>query len=406
MKKFLCVLLAAMLVMALAAGGGGDDGQTATASFVEGDSAAASTPEAGGEDNTPSGDEILIGGLAPQTGEVSQYGMMAMHGAELAVKEINAAGGVMGKQVMFNCLDEQGDATEAVAAYNKLMQDGMVALWGDVTTKPSLAVAQRAVEDDIVMITPTGTGADITIDRPNVFRACFTDPYQGELMAKYAKEELGAATASVLYDSTDDYSEGVYESFKATAESIGLEVLDEESYEQGASDFNAQLTKIKNKNPDVIMVPCYYEDASKIIAQARGLGIESKLLGPDGWASLLGHMDESNLAALDGAYYSNQYDMANPGTEMQKFMADFEAEYGEAPDMFAALGYEAMYLLCTSIDNAGSTDTGEIVQAFHRVDYTGLYGRISYENGNDPTRGACIVEFKDGTEVSLGMYTA
>lgn len=401
MKKVFSIVLAlSMLAMFLVACGG--DAASGSASTGAASSGVASSAAPAGD--LP--DEIFIGGLAPLTGDVSQYGVMARNGAQLAVDEINANGGILGKQIKFECLDEQGDATEAVAAYNKLVQDGMVALWGDVTTKPSIAVAQRAVEDNIPMITPTGTGADITIGRPNVFRACFTDPYQGTLMAHYAKEELGASTASILYDSTDDYSEGLYETFKATAEEIGLEIINEESYEQGASDFNAQLTKIKSGNPDVIMAPCYYEDASKIIVQARSLGIDSKFLGPDGWASLLGHMEESNLQALNGTYYSNQYDMANPSEEMQAFMDNFEAAFGEAPDMFAALGYEAMYMLATAIENAGSVDGDAIVDAMHNLVYDGLYGQIAYEGGNDPVRGACIMEFVDGEEVSLGMFSA
>ncbi|MDL2325383.1 ABC transporter substrate-binding protein [Ruminococcaceae bacterium OttesenSCG-928-A16] len=381
MKKALSLLLAAALATSVLAACGGGGKST--------------------EDN------IVIGGLAPLTGSVSQYGIAASNGAKLAVKEINEAGGVLGKQVQFVLYDEKGDATEAVSQYTRLVQsDKIVALVGDVTTKPTIAVAQKAVQDNMPMITPTGTGAAITQTGPNIFRACFTDPYQGEMMAHYAQEKLSAKTAAVLYDTGDDYSVGVAEAFEATAKTLGIEVTAYEGYQTGATDFNAQLTKIKEGNPDVIMVPCYYEDAAKVVLQARQLGVTSKFLGSDGWDGVLNQLDASNYEVLNDSFYCNQYSLGQPGPELEKFIKAYTEEFGaDTLNMFAVLGYEAMHLMGASIEKAGSTDSDAIVDAMKNLDYDGVSGNISYKGGNDPVREAYIIEFENGTEKILGTYS-
>lgn len=393
MKKAISLFLAAVMAAGLLAACGGPAAS----------GAASGGAPAGGTD----AGEIVIGGLAPLTGSVAQYGIASSNGTKLAVEEINAAGGVLGKQIKFVLYDEKGDATEAVSQYTRLVQsDKIVALVGDITTKPTIAVAQKAAQDGIPMITPTGTGAKITQIGSNIFRACFTDPFQGELMAHYAQEKLSAATAAILYDTGDDYSAGVAEAFKATAESLGITVTAYEGYQSGAADFNAQLTKIKAGDPDVIMAPCYYEDAAKIVQQARQLGITSNFLGSDGWDGVLGQMNESNYELLNGSYYCNQYSLGEPGPELQKFIDSYTEKFdAESLNMFAVLGYEAMYLLAAAIENAGSTDSAAIVEAMQNLEYQGVSGSISFKGGNDPNRETYIIEFKDGKENILGTYT-
>ena len=396
MKKMIGLVLAIVLVFSLAACGGAASVPTSSGSGASGSTA--STPALEGE--------IVIGGLAPLTGGVSQYGIAAINGALLAVEEINAAGGILGQSIRFVYEDEKGDPTEAVTAYNKLVQnDGIVALVGDVTTKPTIAVAQLAAEDGIPMITPTATGAEVTTIGENIFRTCFTDPYQGELMAHYAQEKLGATTAAILYDTGDDYSSGIAESFKATAEAIGLTITTMEGYATGASDFNAQLTKIKEGNPDVIMAPCYYEDAAKITTQARGIGIESIFLGSDGWDGTLNQVDESNASVLNDSYYCSQYPMQDATAGLQAFLDKYEEAYGESALMFSVLGYEAMHMMAMAIEEAGSTDSAAIVAALKTITYEGPVGPISFANGNDPSRDAYIIEFVDGEEVVKEGYS-
>ena len=272
-------------------------------------------------------------------------------------------------------------------------------------------MAQKAVEDGIPMITPTGTGAAITQVGPNIFRACFTDPYQGELMAHYAKEKLGASSVAVLFDTGDDYSKGVADAFWASSTALGLTLTDKEGYQPGATDFNAQLTKIKAGNPDVVMVPGYYGDGAMILTQARALGITAKFLGSDGWDGLLNQVDPSNYGVLNDAFYCTQYALREPGEELQRVMDAYTEFYansdpkGEYLNMFAILGYEAMHIMAAAIEKAGSTDSGAIVEALKNLDYDGVSGNIAYKGGQDTASEAYIVEFVDGQEVMRGVYS-
>lgn len=389
MKKVLSMFMAVSMLLALAACGG----------------AASSTPAASG---AASGDAIIIGGLAPLTGNVAQYGIAANNGAMLAAQEINAAGGILGRPLEYISYDDQGDPTAATTAYDRLVnEDNIVALVGAVTTGPTLAVAQKAVQDGIPMITPTGTGAAITEVGPNIFRACFTDPYQGELMANYANEKLGAKKVAVLYDTGDDYSKGVAEAFEAAAKGLGMEVTTKEGYQSGATDFKAQLSKIKEGNPDAIMAPCYYGDAAMILTQARDLDITAKFLGPDGWDGLLNQVDESNYAVLNGAFYCTQYALRDPSEALAAVMAAYEAKYNETEylNMFAILGYEATKLMAAAIEKAGTTDSAAVVEAMTNLSYEGVSGTIDFNGGQDPVREALIIEFVDGQEKLLGGYT-
>ena len=395
MKKTLSLLTALAMAFSLAACGG----QKAPA-----DGSATTAPA----DTAATGDEIVIGGLAPLTGNVSQYGIAVNNGAMLAVQEVNDAGGILGgKKIKYVYEDEKGDPTEAINAYNKLVQsDKIIALLGDVTTKPTIAVAQVAAKDGLPMITASATGADVTLAGENIFRACFIDPYQGQLMAHYAVDKLGAKTAAVLYDTGDDYSQGVAEAFRDEAAEIGLELVSEmEGYSTGTDDFNAQLTKIKELNPDVIMAPCYYEDAAKIITQARNLGITAKFLGPDGWDGVLNQVDASNAAALNDSYYCSQYSRESDRAELQDFLAKYKETYNMDENMFAVLGYDAMHILLKAIDTAGSTDSAAIIEAIKASEHAGLTGTTKFDENRNPIREAYITVFEDGAAKVLEAYS-
>ncbi|MDL2218784.1 ABC transporter substrate-binding protein [Ruminococcaceae bacterium OttesenSCG-928-O06] len=402
MKKVFSLLLVAMVLLAFAACGGGG-GQTSDSS----------TPPASGSASTaPSGDlpdEIIIGGLAPLTGGVAQYGIASNNGTMLAVDEINAAGGILGKPIKYIPYDEQGDPTEATTAYDRLVnEDGIVALIGDITTGPTLAVAQKALADNMPMITPTGTGAAITAVGPNIFRTCFTDPYQGELMANYAADRLEATTAAILYDTGDDYSKGVADAFEAAAPALGITITAKEGYQSGAVDFNSQLAKIKEGNPDVVMAPCYYGDAALILAQARDLGIDAYFLGPDGYETTAQKVDPSNYDILNKVYYCHHYAMSDPGPRLQEVIDAYKAKYGEDDENlngFTILGYESMYIMAAAIEAAGSVDSQAIIDALTNLNYEGVSGAINFGGGQDPAREAVIIEFVDGEEKLLGTYS-
>lgn len=411
MKKVLCMLLAVSMLLMLAACGGSASSAAPADSTAGGDAPAESTtPEAGSEATPATGEEIVIGGIGPLTGDAAQYGIAVNNGIMLGIEEINAAGGVLGSQIKYVNYDDQHDPTAATTAYDRLMnEDGMVALIGAVTTAPTMAVAQKAVQDGIPMITPSGTGAAITEVGDNIFRTCFTDPYQGELMAHYAQEKLGATTVAVLYETGSDYSKGVADAFNETAQALGLEVTTVEAYQTGTTDYNAQLSKIKEGNPDVVMAPCYYGEGAMILNQARALGLEAKFLGPDGWDGLLNQLKEgdSDLTVLNGAYYCTQYALGEPSDKLQAVMDAYEAKYNETEylNMFAILGYESAYLMAAAMEDAGSTDFDAVCDAMRNLNYDGVSGSINFAGGQDPQREAMIVEFVDGEEKLLGGYS-
>ncbi len=355
-------------------------------------------PMAGCTKGEGSGDTVKIGGLAPLTGEVSQYGKAVDNAVQLAVKAINEKGGILGgKKIDYICYDEKGDANEAINAYNKLAQtDKVVALVGDVTSKPCKAVAQKATADNMPMITPSGTAADITEVGENVFRACFIDPYQGQLMADYASKKLNAKTAAILYDNGDTYSTGIADAFEAAAKELGITVTNKEGYQTGSTDFNSQLTKIKASNPDVLMVPVYYSDVALIAVQAKAQGITSTFLGADGWDGVLEKIDASNVDAVADSYFCSQYSATSTDEDLQAFLKLYKETYKMDANMFAVLGYDAMMIMADAIDRAGSTDSDKIIEALKSTDYKGLTGTTTFDEKRNPVREAIITNCKDG----------
>ena len=388
-KRFLgMVLAAAMMLTAMVGCGNGN------------------TQDGGNANNAgATGDTIKIGGLAPLTGDVSVYGVAVDNGVKMAVEEINADGGVLGKQIEYIVYDEKGDATEAVNAYNKLVQsDNVVAIVGDVTSKPTLAVAQQAAKDKIPLITASGTAENITQAGENIFRACFIDPFQGELMASYASKKLEKKTAAIIYNISDDYSKGLYEAFEAVAGDLGIEVVQVEGYGKGTVDFKAQLTNIKSKNPDVIFLPVYYQDVALIAVQAKELGIEAQFLGADGWDGVIGQVDESNMDAVNGAYFCSQYSAQSDDPNLQAFLSKYKETYGMDASQFAVLGYDAMKMLAQAISEAGSTDSAAITSAMAAIDFTGLTGHMTFDENRNPVKSAAITQIDNGEYKFIEYY--
>lgn len=361
--------------------------------------------EASGAASGASGDVIKIGGLAPLTGAVSVYGNATNNGIKIAVDEINAAGGVLGKKIKYICYDEKGDATEAVNAYNKLVQnDEVVALVGDVTSTPTLAVAQQAIQDGLPMITATGTAEAITQTGDNIFRACFTDPFQGELMANYASKKLNAKTAAIIYNMADDYSLGLMETFEKTAKELGLKIVAKESYTTNDVDFKSQLTKIAAQKPDVFFVPVYAQDLALIAVQAQQIGVKAKMLGADGWDGVLEKIDKSNVGALDGSFFSSQYSAESDDPALKKFLATYKEKNKTEANMFSVLGYDAMKMMAQAITEAGSTDSQAIVEKLAAIDYNGLTGNIKFDKDRNPIKQAAITTIQGGKNKFVEFY--
>ena len=368
MKKFNTVLLGATLL--LAACGEGKEAKEA--------------------------DTIKIGCTAPLTGPVAIYGVTSSNGSKLAMDEINKNGGILGKQVEFTVLDSKGDPTEAITAYNKLVDEGVVALIGDITSKPSLAVAEVAAQDNLPMITPTGTQFNITEAGPNVFRVCFTDPYQGVVLANFAKNNLNAETAAVVVNNSSDYSDGVAKAFVEQAEKLGLKVVAKEGYSDGDKDFRAQLTKILPTNPDVLVVPDYYEQVALITTQAREVGIKATFVGPDGWDGVAKTLDASAYGAVENSYFTNHYSLQDQSPKVQNFLKAYKEAYNEEPSAFSALSYDAAYMMKAAIEKAGTTDKQAVVDALKNLDYDGVTGHLTFDENNNPVKAVTVLKIVNG----------
>ena len=265
-------------------------------------STAASTASAAGSTAAAaSGDTIKVGVMGPLSGNVSVYGQAVVNGATLYLKQVNANGGINGKQIEILTEDEQGDATQAVNCFTKMVDEGMTALIGDVTTTPTLAVVAESADYNMPMVTASATAEAVTYDaetdtvNANVFRATFTDPFQGIKMADYAYKKLGYTKAAVIFKKGADYNEGLAENFVNEFESLGGTIVDQESYSEGDVDFKTQLTTILGKDPETVFCPNYYEEVGQILSQAESVGLTVPFLGGDGWDGLEGYASNDQL---------------------------------------------------------------------------------------------------------------
>lgn len=342
---------------------------------------------------------IKIGGMAPLTGALAIYGVTTTNVAELAVKEINENGGVLGKKIEYVMLDTKGDSTEAVMAYNKLVDEKVAGIIGEVTSKPTLAVAEVAVQDNMPLITPTGTQVDITEVGPNIFRVCFTNPYQGKVLAITSKERLGADTVAVMLNNSSDYSDGIAKAFIEESEKLGMKVMGVEGYSDGDKDFRPQLTKLAAMNPDVILIPEYYEQAALIATQAREVGVKSIFVGSDGWDGIAKTLDQSAYAAIENSYFTNHFSMEDQSEKIQDFLKDYREAYKEDPSAFSALGYDAVYMMKSAIEKAGSTDKQKVVDALKAIEYDGVTGYLTFDDHNNPIKAVTVLKIENGKYV-------
>ena len=371
-----------------------------------------------GSEKTTETKTIKIGYLGPLSGGVAQYGIAVQNGVKLYVDQLNKAGGINGKTIELVSYDEEGDATKAVTGYNSLLDSGVVAIVGDVTTAPCTAVVAAAYPDNTPMITASATATSITFNADtntvytNMFRSCFIDPFQGETMARFAKEVLGAQTAAILYNNQDTYSTGVYDYFVSKANEIGLELVATESYAgENIVDFSGQLTNIAAKNPDVLFLPIYYNQVALVAAQAADAGLTATMLGVDGWSSVMDVVTDPAL--VEGAYYCSGYSAADTSPLVQQFLADYAAMFnGETPNMFGAQGYDAAWILCDAIKKAetsgktyGSAEYKQaIIDNMKATNSDYVTGHVSFDDHNDPQKTAAIINLVGGEEKFWGSY--
>lgn len=365
MKKRLALIMAMVMILSLASAG---------CSKSEADSV------------------IKLGVIGPMTGDYSMYGTAVAEGAKLAAKEINAAGGVNGATIDIIDYDSKGDKTEAVNAYNRLRdQDGIKGLIGGTFSGETLAIKEIAVGDNMPVLSPTATHNDVTLNASNVFRACYTDPYQGATAAKFATEQLGAKTAAVLYNIEDAYSDGLANAFNTKFAEIGT-VTDFEGYTTKDADFKAVLTKIADKDPDVIFLPDYTAKVGVILSQIKELGIDVIAIGGDGWDGI--EADYADVA--EGHYFANHYAKTDSAQIVQDFIAAYEKEYGKTPSALAALGYDSTYIMAQAMEKAKSTDAQKVIDALAKTDGDYVTGHITFDANGDPVKSISIIQIVGG----------
>lgn len=340
--------------------------------------------------------EIAVGEYSSMTGTTATFGQSTDQGIRLAVDEINKAGGVLGKRLRVFLEDDQSRPEEAATAATKLInQNHVVAMLGEVSSSRSLAAAPICQANRVPMVSPSSTNPRVTAVGDYIFRVCFIDSFAGAVMARFAAGSLKFKRVALLVDIRNDYSIGLATYFREEFRKQGGEILAEQSYAEGDSDFHAQLTQIKAVNPEAIYVPGYYTEVGTIARQARELGIKVPFLGGDGWDSP--KLWEIGGEALNGCYFANHYSVDDPNPAVQKFVGDYKARYRAVPDALAALGYDATRILANAIRRAGST-AGEKVRDALAVtkDFPGVTGRITLNADRNPIKPAVMLRIENG----------
>ncbi len=362
----------------------------------------------GGDTNgtASTGDTIKVGVYVDLTGQTSSFGQSTKNGIELAVDEINAAGGVNGKKLQLIIEDDQGRPEQAKTVVEKLVsQDKVVAVLGEVASSNSLAAAPVAQAAKIPMITPSSTNPKVTQVGDYIFRVCFLDDFQGSSMAKFAAGNLNGKTAAILGDVNSDYSKGLTEFFEKEFTKLGGKVVAKEAYTQTDPDFKGQLTKIRNLNPDVVYVPGYYGQVGIIVKQARELGMNMPFLGGDGWDSP--ELWSLGGAALKNSFITNHYSADDPNPVIQSFVKSYKAKYNNvAPDSLAALAYDSAKVLADAIKRAGGTDSATLRGAINATkDFAGVTGTISINAERNAVKPAVVLEVSPDTKQLLPKET-
>ena len=347
-----------------------------------------------------SGDSITIGTVTTNSGTAAAYGEAEVKGFELAVSEINAKGGINGKKVKLESMDDKGDATEASNAYNKLAGDNNVlAVAGPTISATTAAVAPLADQSKLVTIAPAATSDSIETGN-YLFRTCFKDSYQGEVAARFAAENLKVKKVAVLYGTGDPYSSGVGEAFAKAAEKLGLEVVDKESSSSADdTEYSAQLQKIQASGAELLYAPYYYSVAGPyIIPQARSVGFEGYVMGPDGYDGLKLTGDKSQY---NKTYYTTHYSADdNTNSKVQDFIKSYKSKNNAEPNTFAALGYDTIYMIKQAIEKAGKNATREDVRnAVAGMTFDGVTGKFTMDKSGSPTKSVTVLEMKDGKPV-------
>jgi branched-chain amino acid transport system substrate-binding protein len=340
---------------------------------------------------------IKVGEFASLTGKEAAFGNSSHKGTLLAVEDLNAAGGVMGKKAELITEDTRSTPGESATVVRKLIsRNQVVAVLGEVASGRSLEGASVCQPSKIPMISPSSTKPEVTDKGDYIFRVCFIDPFQGKVLATFADKTLKVKNVALLVDAAAPYSVGLASNFKETFTGLGGKIVLEQKFSSGDKDFKAQLTAIKAANPEAIFVPCYYTEAGLICRQARELDINVPMFGGDGWEAP--ELLEIGGKAMEGTYYSTHYSAEDSSPKVQEFVKKFKARWnGETPDAMAALGYDSAMVLADAIKRAGTTDEPKLRDAIAATkDFVGVTGKTTLDEHRNATKPAVVITIKDG----------
>ena len=398
-KRVLSLSLALAMAASLTACGSSSSTTETTAAAA----ADATTAAAGASSEASSDKGFKIGGIGPVTGAAAVYGLAVKNGAQIAVDEINADGGINGYQIEFNFQDDEHDAEKSVNAYNTLKDWGMQVLMGTVTSAPCVAVADKTNADNMFQITPSGSSVECA-QNPKEFRVCFSDPDQGAASATYIAENKLAEKIAVIYDSSDVYSSGIYEKFAAEAANQGLEIVDAEAFTADSNkDFSTQLQKAKDAGADLVFLPIYYTEASLILKQADTMGYAPKFFGCDGMDGIL-QVENFDTKLAEGLMLLTPFAADAQDELTQKFVTSYKENYGETPIQFAADAYDAIYAIKAAMEEADITpDTSvsdtcdKMKEAMLKIKVNGLTGEdMTWTEDGEPHKAPKAVKVVDG----------
>lgn len=405
MKKFISLALVAAMTASLAACGSSNSADTTAAASSETEAAADSSAEASSDTASADG-EFVIGGSGPLTGGAAIYGIAVKNGGQIAVDEINAAGGINGHQVKWVFEDDEHDAEKALNAYNTLKDEGLQMMVGTVTSGPCLAVVQETADDNMFQITPSGTTQDITAN-PNVFRMCFSDPAQGAKSAQYIGEHNLATKVGVIYDSSDPYSQGIYESFDADAANYGIEIVAAEAFTADSkTDFKTQIQKMKDAGAELVFLPFYYTEAALVLQQSKELNYEPIFFGCDGMDGIL-NLENFDTSLAEGLMLLTPFSADATDDLTVNFVTTYKDQFGDTPIQFAADAYDCVYAIKYAAEKAGITPDMSISDmcdametAMTEIEFDGLTGEaIKFDADGEPDKAPKAVVIENGAYV-------
>ena len=385
MKKFISIMLVAAMAVTALTGCGSNSGSS----------------------SKKDADKYYIGGIGPTTGATAIYGTAVKNGAQIAVDEINAAGGINGKQIEYRFEDDQNDAEKSVNAYNTLKDWGMQMLVGTTTTAPCIAVAGKTASDNIFQITPSASAPDVlSSGNGNIFQVCFTDPNQGIASAQYIAENKLAKKIGIIYDSSDVYSSGIEEKFEAEAKDKGLQIVSKAAFTADSkTDFGTQLQKAKDAGADLLFLPIYYQEASIILKQADTMGYKPKFFGVDGMDGIL-TVENFDTKLAEGVMLLTPFAADAKDKAVQNFVKTYKEKYKDTPNQFAADSYDAVYALKAAIEESKATtdmsasDMCDALKgAMTKIKMQGLTGGkdgLTWNESGEVTKSPTAVIIKNG----------